>query len=73
MKGLSEVQHEGYKESEQIVRAFFSTHPELQVGDIEHAQRIVQGGPDAQCPIIVKAKTEALRNASQLKNLEWPK
>lgn len=78
VKGLPEVEKEGYKESEEIVREFFSTHLQLEVGDIERAHRIGQRRPDAQRPIIVKflnfkAKSEVLLNASKLKNLDWPK
>lgn len=78
VKGLPEVEREGYKESEEIVREFFSTHLQLEVGDIERAHRIGQRRSGAQRPIIVKflnfkAKSEVLLNASKLKNLEWPK
>ncbi|KAH8026067.1 hypothetical protein HPB51_015416 [Rhipicephalus microplus] len=78
IKGIPENGQEGYAESEAIVKDFCSTHLKLNVGDIERAHRIGQRRPGFHRPIIIKflnfkTKTEVLRNAPKLKNLDFPK
>lgn len=78
IKGLPEEENEGYAESERVVKDFFSTHLEIEAGDIERAHRLGKTRPDFHRPIIVKflnfkSKLEALSNASKLKDLEEPK
>lgn len=78
VKGLPEVEKEDYNESEKIVRNFFTTHLKLNIGEIERAHRVGQPRPNFQRPIIVKflnfkSKSEALSNASKLKDIDSPK
>lgn len=78
VRGLPETEKEGYEESEKIVKEFFSTHLKVQAGDIERAHRVGKRRPDFDRPIIIKflnfkSKTDILRNAPKLKNLEYPK
>lgn len=78
IKGIPENGQEGYAESETIVKDFCSTHLKINVGDIERAHRIGQRRPGFHRPIIIKflnfkTKTEVLRNAPKLKNLDFPK
>lgn len=78
IKGLPEEEHEGYAESERIVKAFFRNHLDIEAGDIERAHRVGQRREGAKRPIIVKflnfkSKMDALSNASKLKDLETPK
>lgn len=78
VKGLPETDKEDYEETEKIVKEFFSAHLELQVGDIERAHRVGKRRPHFDRPIIIKflnfkSKTEVLRNAPKLKNLDFPK
>lgn len=78
VRGLPETEKEGYEESENIVKEFFSTYLKVQTGDIERAHRLGKRRPDFDRPIIVKflnfkSKTDILRNAPKLKNLEYPK
>lgn len=78
IKGLPEKDQEGYAESERIVKEFFRNHLDIEAGDIERAHRVGQRREGVKRPIIVKflnfkSKTDALRNASKLKDLETPK
>lgn len=78
VKGLPEVEKEDYNESEKIVRNFFTTHLKLNIGEIERAHRVGQPRPNFQRPIIIKflnfkSKSEALSNASKLKDIDSPK
>lgn len=78
IKGLDEVEHEDYAESERIVREFFSKHLKHDVGDIERAHRVGRSRPDFHRPLIVKflnfkSKTDALSLGPRLKNLDSPK
>lgn len=78
IKGLDEVEHEDYVESERIVREFFSKHLRHDVGDIERAHRVGRSRPNFHRPLIVKflnfkSKIEALSLGHKLKNLESPK
>lgn len=78
IKGLPEEEHEGYAESERIVKKFFSTHLKIEAGDIERAHRLGKPRPDFNRPIIVKflnfkSKLEALSSAPKLKDLQKPK
>lgn len=78
IKGLPEGDHEGYTETEQVVRDLFANHLKITAGDIERAHRFGQRRPGFQRPIIVKflnfkSKMDALRNSYKLKNLETPK
>ncbi|KAH8031998.1 hypothetical protein HPB51_022520 [Rhipicephalus microplus] len=77
IKGLPEGDHEGYTETEQIVRDLFTDHLKITAGDIERAHRFGQRRPGFHRPIIVKflnfkSKIDALRNSYKLKNLETP-
>lgn len=54
IKGLDEVEHEDYVESERIVREFFSKHLRHDVGDIERAHRVGRSRPNFHRPLIVK-------------------
>lgn len=78
IKGLPEEDHEGYVESERIVKEFFSKHLHIEAGDIERAHRLGKPRPDFDRPIIVKflnfkSKLEALSSAPKLKNVQNPK
>lgn len=78
VKGLPETDKEDYEATEKIVTEFFSTHLEVQVGDIERAHRVGKRRTDFDRPIIIKflnfkSKTEVLHNAPKLKNLDFPK
>lgn len=78
IKGLPEEEHEGYVESERIVKEFFLKHLQIEAGEIERAHRLGKPRPDFDRPIIVKflnykSKLEALSNAPKLKDPQKPK
>lgn len=77
IKGLPEEEKEGYAETERIVREFFASKVQLtlQPNDVERAHRVGNIRPGFTRPIIVKflnfkTKSDALRNAPKLKDLE---
>lgn len=57
IKGLDEVENEGYVESEHVAREFFSKHLKHDVGDIERAHRIGRSRPDFNRPLLLSFST----------------
>ncbi|KAH9361347.1 hypothetical protein HPB48_006909 [Haemaphysalis longicornis] len=74
VKGISEQEKEDYVVTEQIVRDFFSSKLNLQVGNIERAHRVGHQQRNFHRPIIVKfidfkSKMEALDKGPKLKDI----
>lgn len=74
VKGIAEQEKEDYAVTEQIVRDFFSSKLNLQVGNIERAHRVGHQRPNFHRPIIVKfldfkSKMEALDKGPKLKDI----
>lgn len=74
VKGLAEEDKEDYAGTERIVRDFFSTKLNMELGNIERAHRIGHQRPNFHRPIIVKfldfkSKMEALDNGPNLKDI----
>ncbi|KAH9380228.1 hypothetical protein HPB48_016086 [Haemaphysalis longicornis] len=74
VKGITEQEKEDYAVTEQIVRDFFSSKLNLQLGNIERAHRVGHPRPNFHRPIIVKfldfkSKMEALDKGPNLKDI----
>lgn len=78
VKGLPEQESETWADTEEKVQAFFSTHLNVRVGEIERAHRLGPRKPGFSRPIIIKflnykSKSEIIGNAHKLRNLASPK
>ncbi|CAN7988356.1 unnamed protein product [Ixodes hexagonus] len=77
VKGIPEQERENWNDTENYIREFFSTHLNVNAGEIERAHRIGQPRAGTARPIIIKflsykSKCEVQKNALKLKNLGSP-
>lgn len=71
IKGLDEVENEGYVESEHVAREFFSKHLKHDVGDIERAHRIGRSRPDFNRPLLLSFSTLSKKQRLCVLVLNW--